>query len=119
MLSWVRVPTQKAWIFILPTCRAHAKAAKQMVLSYTYEFIRTWICMETSWHPSSFPWAAQGQIPANESEAHVCEYISYLFAILDRSGPSAKHEFSVYVSHLVLLVRDRVKWEKLLWHSWQ
>jgi hypothetical protein len=48
----------------------------------------------------------------------MCENNSYLCAILDRD-PSAKHEFAVHVSHFVLIVRDWVKFEKLLWHCWQ
>jgi hypothetical protein len=100
---------KKSICFILQTCNKQYQKGID-----NSEFIRTWICKETSWRPSRFPWVAQGQIPAKMLEANTCEHNSYLLAILDRCGPSAKDNLAIHVSHLVLHVRDRVECEKLL-----
>jgi hypothetical protein len=98
----------------------YAKAKTKTKFFWWWQLITgTWTYTETSWRPSIFPWAAHKQRPAHESEARTSEHNPHPFSILDRCGPSAKHDAAVHGSHFVLLVWDRIEVVKLLWHCWQ
>ena len=114
--------------FSTPTRRAlrlfckhvtHVRKSKNKHKGWWQRITGTWTYKETSWRPSFFPWAGRKQRPAHESEARTSEHNSHPFSILDRCGPSAKHDVAVHGSHFVLLVWDRIEGEKVLWHCWQ
>jgi hypothetical protein len=95
----------------------YAKAKTQgLANSFELRFVRK----PAGVHPFFFAWPANKDL--KKSQKHIYVYTIELFvlclcAILDR-GPSAENEFAVNVSHLVLIVGDWVKWEKLRWHCW-